>query len=466
MTGVQTCALPIFIVCILALCPAGAASGSVQALDLGDNVWVDGAPLACAIHEDREDPFPYTVNASSEGVWVAYNHTPGDRKAFICRDSVTGEDYTINATCAAIGEHCYVFVEEGLPFARMGVADLMDAFDHVIHPVVTTTFGSGIGIDRDPRVYIVLLDIRDDSRYNSTSASITGYFDGSTKNNIDLVFLDIDRRGAEMRSTLAHEYQHLIHHSLDAHERKWIDEGCSGYAELLCFDNQNQAKVRAYNRLPETPLVVTDNQWDSSDDEMTRAHYGASFLWILYLAENYGDRSGHPDHGSFLKDLVANELPGMQGVTTTLAQHGFEESFEDVFKRWTIANYLDMDGADPPFGYASINITRHPQRAGWVDLPAQNELSYSFPRKELPPWSAAYYEVEARDPDLVSYSNDRGFWMEKVVNRAGEAVIVVSPLEGRGAFVLTVSEVTGNRSAGTAASGLSPLTPPATLVAG
>jgi len=125
-----------------------------------------------------------------------------------------------------------------------------------------------------------------------------------------------------------------------------------------------------------------------------------------------------------------------------------------------------MDEVDPPFGYTSINITRHPQRAGWVDLPAQNELSYSFPRKELPPWSAAYYEVEARDPDLVSYSNDRGFWMEKVVNRAGEAVIVVSPLEGRGAFVLTVSEVTGNRSAGTAASGLPSLTPPATLVAG
>ena len=143
----------VVIVCILALCPAGTAFGSAQTLDLGDNVWVDGAPLACAIHEDRGDPFPYAVNASSEGVWVAYNHTPGDRRAFICRDSATGEDYTINATCAAIGEHCYVFVEEGLPFARMGVADLMDAFDHVIHPVVTTTFGSGIGIDRDPRVY-------------------------------------------------------------------------------------------------------------------------------------------------------------------------------------------------------------------------------------------------------------------------------------------------------------------------
>ncbi len=445
--------------CILALCSAGTASESDQGLDLSDIAWGSGAPLTRSIHEDQKDPFPYTVNPSVGEVWVAYNHTPGDWRMFICRDSVTQEDYALNATCAAIGEHCYVFVEEGLPFARREVADLVDAFDHVIHPVVTATFGNEIGVDRDPRVYIVLLDIHDDARYTSTSASVAGYFDSSTANNVDLVFLDIDWRGAEMRSTLAHEYQHLIHHSHDAHERKWIDEGCSGYAELLCFGNQNQAKVRAFTRLPETPLVVTDNQWDSSDGERTQAHYGASFLWILYLAENYGDRSGHPDHGSFLKDLVANELPGMQGVTTTLAQHGFEESFEGAFKRWVVANYLDADGLDPPFGYASINITRHPQRSGWVDLSAQNGLSYSFPRKELPPWSAAYYEVETRDPGMVSYSNDRGFWMEKVVNRAGEAVIVVSPLEDRGAFALTVSEVAGNRSAGTVVSEMSSLTP-------
>ncbi|WP_292490440.1 hypothetical protein [Methanoculleus sp. 10] len=397
---------------------------------------------------------------------MAYNYTPGDRRTFICTNFVTNEDYIVNATCVGIGEHCYVFVEEGWPLAQREAADLMNAFDHTIYPVVTATFGNETGVDRDPRVYIVLLDIRDDSLYNSTSAATAGYFDGSTKNKIDVVFLDIDQWGTKRKSTLAHEYQHLIHHSHDAHERTWISEGCSEYAELLCFGTQNRANVRSFTRLPDTPLVVTDSQWHHSDDETTGAHYGASFLWILYLAENYGDRSGYPGHEVFLKDLVANELPGMQGVTTTLAGYGFAESFEDVFKRWVVANYLDADGANPPFGYAGIDITRYPQGAGWVNLSTQTVSSHSFPEQELLPWSAAYYEVGTRDPGLVSYTNDRGFWMEKVVNRDGEAVIVVSPLEDRGAFVLTVSEEAGNRSAGTAANGTPPLAPAAPGVAG
>ena len=455
----------IIITCILVLCSAGTVSGSEQAPDPGGTVWSDGVPLIRAVHEDRGDPFPYTVNESRGGVRVAYNYTPGDRRTFICHDLVTNENYTINATCAAIGEHCYVFFEEGQPFAQREAADLVSAFDYSIYPVVTATFGNETGVDRDPRMYIVLLDIRDDSLYNNTSAT-SGYFDRSTANNMDVVFLDIDQWGTERKSTLAHEYQHLIHHSHDAHERKWIDEGCSGYAQFLCFGSQNREKVRSFTRLPDTPLVVTDNQWASSDDETTQAHYGASFLWILYLAENYGDRSGYPGHEAFLKDLVANELPGMQGVTTTLAQHGFAESFEDVFKRWVVANYLDADGANPPFGYAGINITRYPQRAGWVNLSTQTVSSHSFPEQELLPWSAAYYEVGTRDPGLISYTNDRGFWMEKVVNRDGEAVIVVSPLEDRGTFVLTVSEEAGNWSAGTAANGTPPLTPAAPGVAG
>ncbi len=465
MSGVRR--WTIVITCILVLCLAGTVSGSKQAPDPDDTVWPDGVPLTRAVHGgDQDDPSPYVVNESRGEMRVAHNHTPGDRKMFICTNFATDEDYTINATCVAIGEHCYVFVEEGWPPAQREATDLMNAFDHIIYPMVTATFGNETGVDRDPRVYIVLLDIRDDSLYNSTSATTLGYFDGNAKNKIDVVFLDIDQRGTEKKSTLAHEYQHLIHHSHDAHERKWINEGCSGYAELLCFGTQNQKIVQSFTRLPGTSLMVTDNQWDSSDDKTTGAHYGASFLWILYLAENYGDRSGYPGHEVFLKDLVANEFPGMQGVTTTLAGYGFAESFEDVFKRWVVANYLDADGAGPPFGYAGINLTRHPQRTGRIDLTTQTGLSHSFPEKELPPWSAAYYEVETRDPAQVSYTNDRGFWMEKVVNRDGEVVIVVSPLEDRGAFVLTVSAGGDNQTAGTAANGTPPLTPAAPRVAG
>nr|WP_303715256.1 hypothetical protein [Methanoculleus marisnigri] len=140
----------------------------------------------------------------------------------------------------------------------------------------------------------------------------------------------------------------------------------------------------------------------------------------------------------------------MRGIDATLALHGFSESFEDVFKRWIVANYLDAEGREPPLGYAGINLTRYPQVTGRADLTGS---VHSFPETELPPWSAAYYEIRTLDPDAVSYTNDRDFWMEKVVNEDGEAVIVVSPLADRGEFVLTVSAGGDNLTAAGSAAG-------------
>jgi hypothetical protein len=409
-------------------------------------MWIDGTPLIRAIHEDRGDLSHYAAIDPGRERQIAKICMPGDVKAFICTDFVTGEDYIINATCRAVGRHCYLFVTENESVAEREVRSLTETFDGAIYPTVTGTFGNETGIDGDPRIFILLFDIRDGSRASAGELFIAGYFDGSTANNLDMIFLDADARESELQSTLAHEFQHLVHHSHDPYERKWVDEGCSGYAEYLCFETGNRAKVRAFNRHPDTPLVVTDPQWDHSESEINQAHYGASFLWTLYLAENYDNRSGDPARQPFLADLVADNHTGMRGVSATLALHEHPESFEDAFKHWVVANYLDAEGSDPPFGYAGINLTRYPQVSGRADLTGEAGTVHTFPETKLPSWSAAYYEVRAKNPDAVSYKNDRGFWMERVVNREGKTVIVVSPLGDRGEVVLTVAENGENRT--------------------
>lgn len=387
----------------------------------------------------------YATADTGEKEQTADTWMPGDVKAFICTDFSTREDYTINATCRVTGRHCYFFVDETETVAESEIQRLAETFDGVIHPTVTGTFGNETGIDGDPRIFILLFDIRDGSRDAAAELSVAGYFDSSTANNLDMIFLDADARESELQSTLAHEFQHLVHHSHDSRERTWVDEGCSGYAEYLCFGTENRAKVRAFNRHPDTPLAVSDAGWARSEGEINQAHYGASFLWTLYLAENYGDRSGDPARQAFLADLVADNRTGPAGINATLARHGYQESFEDVFKQWVVANYLDAEGSESPFGYAGINLTRYPQVAGRADLTEEAGAVHVFRETELPPWSAAYYEVRAKDPGAISYENDRDFWMEKVVNRDGEAVIVISPLGGRGEVVLTVAE--GNATA-------------------
>ncbi|MDR9816145.1 MAG: ImmA/IrrE family metallo-endopeptidase [Candidatus Methanoculleus thermohydrogenotrophicum] len=454
MTTIRNFVIAICIlVCILVSSTSGAVPGNEPAPDPGgvdpaDPVRIDDTSPFHAIHEARENLSRGVADDIGRREYLTDTCIiPGDVKAFVCTDFATMEDYIINATCEATGEHCYVFVEEGLNVVESEIQNLAKTFDRVIHPTVTGTFGNETDTDGDPRIFILLLDIPEASHNSATDLSVAGYFDGRTANNLDIIFLDADARDSEMRSTLAHEFQHLIHHSHDPHERTWVDEGCSEYAEFLCFDNKNRAKVRAFNRHPSTSLVVTDAEWDRSEGEINQAHYGASFLWILYLAENFGDRSGDPDKGSFLKDLVADNRTGLRGIDATLALHGFPVSSEDVFKRWVVANYLDAGGNSPPRGYDGIDLTRYPQVAGRVDLTRQAGLVHSFPEMELQPWSAAYYEVRTGEPDAVSYANDQGFWMEKVVNRDGEAVIVVSPLRDRGAFVLTVSERRNNLTA-------------------
>jgi len=437
-------------VVVLALCTVGTVSGSDPApggADPGSYVWIAGIPFLHAIHEEPGGRFGDITEGGGRKAYTTGNFTPGDVKSFVCTDFATGEEYTVNATCRATGEHCYLFVEENRTVAESEIRDLTETFDHVVHPTITGTFGNETGIDEDPRVFILLLDIRDGPGGNVTDLSIVGYFDGSVENNLDVIFLDADARESEMSSTLAHEFQHLVHHSHDPHERTWVDEGCSGYAEYLCFASENRAKVRAFNRHPGTPLVVTDGRWARSEGEINQAHYGASFLWTLYLAENFGDRSGDPGRRAFFADLVAENRTGLAGIDATLATHGYPESFEDVFKRWVVANYLDAEGSDPPSGYAGINLTRYPQVAGHIDLTGEVGGVHSFPAADLLPWSAAYYEVGADDPDAVAYENTQDFWMEKVVNRNGEAVIVVSPLGDRGEVVLTVAESGENRTA-------------------
>ncbi|MEG3056434.1 MAG: hypothetical protein RQM90_10340 [Methanoculleus sp.] len=189
---------------------------------------------------------------------------------------------------------------------------------------------------------------------------------------------------------------------------------------------------------------MTDARWDCSEDEINQAHYGASFLWTLYLAENFGDRSGDPNRSSFLRDLVADSRTGLGGIDATLASHGFLETSEDVFKRWVVANYLGIEGRGPPFGYEGIKLTRYPEVVGRVDFTRQAGAVYTFPEVDLQPWSTAYYEVRAGDPGAISCTNDRDFWMEEVVNQEGEVVIIVSPLRDRGKFALTVAERRSN----------------------
>ncbi|MFY9132413.1 MAG: hypothetical protein WAO36_05205 [Candidatus Methanoculleus thermohydrogenotrophicum] len=162
MTTIRNFVIAICIlVCILVSSTSGAVPGNEPAPDPGgvdpaDPVRIDDTSPFHAIHEARENLSRGVADDIGRREYLTDTCIiPGDVKAFVCTDFATMEDYIINATCEATGEHCYVFVEEGLNVVESEIQNLAKTFDRVIHPTVTGTFGNETDTDGDPRIFIL-----------------------------------------------------------------------------------------------------------------------------------------------------------------------------------------------------------------------------------------------------------------------------------------------------------------------
>ena len=151
----------------------------------------------------------------------------------------------------------------------------------------------------------------------------------------------------DYETTLAHEYQHNIHNDMDPDEVSFIDEGCATMAEFLTYIHPWR-HIDRFLYTPDNSLT----EWGDQGDINILADYGGAYLFMLYLHDHFGG----PD---IITALVANSLNGVEGVTDTLANKGFVETFDDVFYRWTIANLIHRD--DPGGGlynYVSIDLAQ------------------------------------------------------------------------------------------------------------
>lgn len=397
---------------------------------------------------------------SSTGPAKAY--AVGETETFWCQDDWYASDgvdndgdgvvdwpdydefmYLINASCLAIGNTSVIFLEEEQEVPDDEIEKLKEEFEGTIFPEDTETFGSPSDVDGDGKILLLLLDIRDRNYYDQAYIwHVGGYF--SSRNTIrtgfsnykDMIYIDIEPTTSyEWDSITAHEFQHLIHYHQDPFENTWVDEGCSGYAEYICYgENGPWSHITSFLSLPDTSLTPTDEDWYSSEGSRLIAHYGASYLWTLYLAEHYGDLSGDRQHEHFIRDLVAERGTGIEGVDAALADHGYKESFEDLFKTWVVANYLDNTDENPLHGYATLALPG-PEVSGSVTL---NESSHTFTEKTLSRWSAAYYEITtARPENLTVTTDDPDVWTETMPERDTVGV-VVSPLQTNGNFKLSV----------------------------
>lgn len=203
------------------------------------------------------------------------------------------------------------------------------------------------------KIAILIYNIRDESYYDAAFTSyIAGFFWGGLNEELQMnaVFIDsydwANRLGPDARrpylyeGTLAHEFQHLLHHDQDGDEDSFIDEGLADLAAYLTGFGHSSGHIAYYLVYHRDSLT----HWGGS-----LVDYGAGYLWALYLFEKFGGED-------FVRDLVQEQANGMEGVQKVLHARGYHVAVEDVFRDWTIANLVDDPALGPQYAYSTLAI--------------------------------------------------------------------------------------------------------------
>jgi hypothetical protein len=269
---------------------------------------------------------------------------------YVYNFSTAGYD-TTTAEVAGIGSHCYVYVEQGLTISAESVSQIISAFDDNIYSKMHTYFGEepNPGIDSDAKITLLFLNL---------SGGLYGYFDSlheyatTYSNQREMLFLNGNSSYLAlpvMAPTMMHEFQHMVNFNnktlvQGVEEDTWLNEGLSVYSEqvagygLPAADYFCFAKVYTYENAPHTsPLTI----WSSSYG------YGSSYLFVLYLAERYGEAA--------IRSLETSSQVGTANVANATSR-----TFAQIFNNWIIANYLDgliTESSDNAgYYYSSINL--------------------------------------------------------------------------------------------------------------
>lgn len=300
--------------------------------------------------------------------------------------------------------------------------------------------------DGNDKIDILTYNIVDELYFDPTFESyIAGFYSSSAQEEFDrnIFFLDSypwsygvgpdAEYPNEVEATFAHELEHLIMNDHDADELSWVDEGLADLAIYLNGFGHPQDHVVYFLAFHRNSLT----QWTSGLED-----YGASYLFQLYLLENFGTPTGGPWawDNTWTLEMVENDLNGIAGVEDQTGA-----SFKDLFDAWAMANLQDTPGVDArggyPMGYDTIDLNPYDPAAysAWSirrsledvykgggtngNLPVNRYFggavsgTVDYPLGSVPPYTAVYRSFAGSKPGMR-------------VEVAGEAQSGVRPTDG------------------------------------
>src|SRR5690242_2269609 len=345
----------------------------------------------------------------------------GSLRTFAVCSSLDCSIFTkVTARADTVGQHIAVYVDTLAPAGGLNSADidtLTQIFDSRLYPLDTATFGGVSDIDTNSVVIVLMTGVVNKLVTKAQCASATGGFVAGffLPSDLDLtvpidssnhgeVFYSIvaDPNGtlscphsrAQVKSTLpgtfTHEFQHMINFAQHKvmrvggqAEEGWLDEGLSKYAEELAGRSYLQQGdtatfsqyafndvFDAYQYLNATggsPLLI-------EFDQGTLAEIGASWLFVRYLVDQFGDSLPHK--------LDGTTRAGSVNVATQTGQ-----AFATVVTNWALANWVsDLPRFTTP---ARLQYTSwHFRTRTFASLNTQDPQDFPLPYPLVPATSA------------------------------------------------------------------------------
>lgn len=304
----------------------------------------------------------------------------------------------------------WIYVEEGLELPGSALLRLTAFAEDRALPILRQLYGAepSPGIDDEPAISLLLLDIRDAHYYHApTDHFVSGYFDPVNEilpealaaegdprksNGREMVYIDIgspvDPIGDDLLRAIAHELAHLILWFRDPEESEWLEEGLSELAGFVCGLGHPRELVNLYLRNTERPLTA----WSGEPEDI-----GKGYVFALYLYDRF-----ERETPGWIREWLAQDASGLSGLAAQLDGSGL--GLPELLLDYALALQLDAESpSDARYAFRSLALGSSQPPDGFR-APAARSHSGERPIDLgflLSPWSARVDAIGALSRPLA-----------------------------------------------------------------
>ncbi len=262
----------------------------------------------------------------------------GDEESFWTLNYSNNEYIQIRAILRYATPHAYYWIQDSVDYEKSDLIQLAETFESRIYPINREFFGEewNPGVDLDEHIYILYASGLGENVagiFPTENSYVKEVFPYSNEHEIFMIDASQELNDPYTYGVIAHEFQHMIHWYRDLNEDNWLNEGMADLAIFL-----NGYEIGGFDYLFADDPDIQLNFWPEDSSEQD-AHYGASFLFVDYILDRFGETVtkaivASPENGFESIDSVFRDLEISDPLTHEIM------SADQVFSEWTVTNYL------------------------------------------------------------------------------------------------------------------------------